>query len=276
MPRAPDAGEAARCAYDALAPAYDDFTAGYAHERWLLALEALAIEHGLSGRRVLDVACGTGKSFLPLLERRYEVTGCDLSEAMLEQAAAKAPGARLVPADMRALPALGEFDLVTCLDDALNYLGSEDDLLETLRGVRRCLAPAGLAVWDVNTQAMYRDAFSRTWAVEEEARLMLWRGGASERFAAGGRAHAVIDLFEPGPAGWRRSTSRHEQRHWPAETVAEAARAAGLAVLAVRGQRSGARLERGLDEDRHPKAVFLACRDDRPGKEVPPMCIGRP
>jgi len=47
-------------------------------------------------------------------------------------------------------------------------------------------------------------------------------------------------------------------------------------VLAVRGQHHGARLEPRLDEDLHPKAVFLACRDDRPGKEVPAMSIGRP
>ena len=263
-------------AYDALAPVYDLFTAGYAHERWLAALEALAAEHGLAGRRVLDVACGTGKSFLPLLDRAYEVTGCDISPAMLERAGRKAPNVRLVAADMRALPALGEYDLVTCLDDALNYLPGDGDLLDTLRGLRRCLAPAGLAVWDVNTQAMYRGAFARTWAVEDDEALVLWRGSESEGFAAGDPAHAVIDVFEPGPGGWRRSTSHHRQRHWPAAVVADTARAAGLSMLAVRGQRHGARLEAALDEDAHPKAVFLACRDDRPREEVPAMRIGSP
>ena len=269
-------GEGVGDAYDALAPAYDVFTADYAHEPWLAALEALAAEHGLAGRRLLDVACGTGKSFLPLLRRGYEVTACDISPAMLERAGGKAPGARLVAADMRALPALGEHDLVTCLDDALNYLEGDDDLLRTLRGVRRCLAPSGLAVWDVNTQAMYRGAFARTWAVERDEALVLWRGSESEAFAPGGRAHAVIDVFEPGPGGWRRSTSHHHQRHWPAAAVADLARAAGRSVLAVRGQHRGARLELELDEDVHPKAVFVACRDDRPREEVPAMSIGSP
>lgn len=275
MRAAGDVDDSVRHAYEVLAPAYDLFTAGFAHERWLAVLEALAIEHGLAGRRVLDVACGTGKSFLPLLRRGYEITGCDISPAMLDHARAKAPGVRLVPADMRALPPLGEFDLVTCLDDALNYLETPDELAATLRGLRRCLAPGGLAVWDVSTQAMYRGAFARTWAVEEEARLVLWRGGASEDFAAGGRAHAMIDVFEPECGAWRRSTSRHEQRHWRATTIREAAGDAGLIVLAMRGQRHGAQLERVLDEDEHPKALFLACRDDRPGEEVR-MRIGSP
>src|SRR5215208_525960 len=210
-----DAATAARGAYDALAPKYDLLTAGYAHESWLAAIEALADEHGLSGRRVLDVACGTGKSFLPLLRRGYEVTACDLSPSMLERARAKAPDVELVEADMRALPALGAFDLVTCLDDALNYLQAGGELLAALRGMRRNLAPAGLAVWDVNTEAMYRGPFARTWAVERDQALVLWRGGAPEDFGAGGRAELVIDVFEPEGGTWRRTTSTHRQRHWP-------------------------------------------------------------
>lgn len=107
----------AREAYDRLAPAYDALTADYCHERWLDELERLALRHGLAGRRVLDVACGTGKSFLPLLAKGYRVVACDISEAMLAVAAPKAPGVRLVHTDMRRLGRLGTFDLVTCLTE---------------------------------------------------------------------------------------------------------------------------------------------------------------
>ena len=268
------AGEARR-AYDAIAPGYDLLTAGYAHELWLAALEALAMDHGLAGRRVLDVACGTGKSFLPLLERGYDVTGCDISPAMLAEARAKAPGVVLEEADMRELPELGEFDLVTCLDDALNYLHTEDEVLAALGGLRRNLARGGVAVWDVNTQSMYRGAFAQTWVAESDEGLVLWRGGTSDGFAAGGTAEVVIDVFEPGVAGWRRRTSTHRQRHWPVPAVSEAAAAAGLRVLAVRGQHHGARLDERLDEAVHPKAIFVACRDGRAREGVPDM-IGRP
>src|ERR1700760_4480240 len=113
----------ARSAYDALAPYYDEFTAHHDYEGWTATLESLARAAGLSGRRLLDVACGTGKSFLPFLARGYTVTACDISPAMVERAAAKAGGrVELHVADMRELPRLGAFDLVTVLDDALNYL----------------------------------------------------------------------------------------------------------------------------------------------------------
>src|ERR1051326_1036254 len=56
-------------AYERLAPVYDLLTAGYDHPTWLDSLEALALGHGLEGRRLLDVACGPGKRFFPMVAR---------------------------------------------------------------------------------------------------------------------------------------------------------------------------------------------------------------
>ena len=119
-------------AYAVLAPAYDLLTAGYAYGPWLTAIERVAREHGLRGHRLLDVGCGTGKSFMPLLERGFDVTACDISPEMVDLAQRKA-GARadVHVADMRRLPVFGEFDLITCIDDAVNHL------LGAGRGLRR-------------------------------------------------------------------------------------------------------------------------------------------
>ena len=65
-------------AYERLAPVYDRFTADYDHDGWVARLLELARRHGLRGWRVLDIGCGTGKSFEPLVERGFEVTACDL------------------------------------------------------------------------------------------------------------------------------------------------------------------------------------------------------
>jgi ubiquinone/menaquinone biosynthesis C-methylase UbiE len=92
-------------AYAVLAPAYDLLTAEYAYGPWLTAIERVAREHGLRGHRLLDVGCGTGKSFLPLLERGFEVTACDISPEMVEMDRQKGGGrARVHVADMRDLP----------------------------------------------------------------------------------------------------------------------------------------------------------------------------
>jgi SAM-dependent methyltransferase len=269
-------GSTAREAYEDLAPAYDLLTADYPHDRWLAALVDLARAHGLRGRDVLDVACGTGKSFLPLLERGCRVVGCDISPAMLARAAAKAPQARLVQADMRTLGRLGAFDLVTCLDDALNYLLGPGDLEAALAGIRRNLRPHGIAVWDVNTLAMYRSAFASDRTTDRDGVFLAWRGETTAELEAGGPAQATVEVFAPaGDGRWERRSSVHRQRHWPPGQIRELARRAGLRILAVHGQHPGAVIEPELDELVHSKAVYLACRDDRPERrEVTPMSIG--
>src|SRR5215212_2114282 len=137
--------------YDAFAPYYDAFTADSDYEAWTAHVLTVARRHGLAGVALLDIACGTGKSFVPFLARGFHVTGCDSSPAMLAEAAAKAPGVTLRHCDMRALPDLGRFDLVTCVDDALNYLVDEGQLLAAFRGMQASLAAGGVIVFDLNS-----------------------------------------------------------------------------------------------------------------------------
>jgi SAM-dependent methyltransferase len=248
-------------AYEVLAPFYDRYTADFEHETVLDQLEGLAREHGLSGRRVLDVGCGTGKSFLPLLARGYDVSACDVSPRMVERARRKlgdADAERVVVADMRALPWRGAFDLVTCLDDGLNYLLTEPDLVAALRSMAGALRPGGLAVFDVNTLRTYRETFAEAFAVESGHTVFEWRGEGSGDPAPGDVCSAVLDVRVAG--GRLRATSRHTQRHHPRQAVEAACRRAGLHPLAVRGVAPGPRLVEDADEDVHRKLVFVAGR----------------
>jgi len=250
----------AGAAYDTLAPAYDLLTREYAYDRWLPALEQLARNQGLRGSRLLDVACGTGESFLPLRERGYEITACDISAAMLARARAKAPDVVLHELDMRELPALGSFDLITCIDDPLNYLLDEDELEATLRGFARNLAAGGVAVWDLNTLAQYQGQFARDHIVADEGMFVGWRGWASDPEGLRGAVIEIaIDVFAADAGGaWRRETSIHRQRHWTRETVGRLSQAVGLELVDVRGQRPGVVIEPDLDELIHTKAIYVA------------------
>jgi ubiquinone/menaquinone biosynthesis C-methylase UbiE len=58
--------------YDAFAPYYDAFTADSDYESWTLHVLELLRDHGLRGHALLDLACGSGKSFAPFLERGFE------------------------------------------------------------------------------------------------------------------------------------------------------------------------------------------------------------
>ena len=248
-------------AYESLAPFYDEFTTSYDHERWLANIESLALGLGLTGVRLLDVGCGTGKSFMPMLRRGYEVTACDLSPAMVEVARGRSgcEAVDVVTADMRDLPELGLFDLATCLDDGLNYLLSAADLTKTFVGVKRNLREGGLFVFDVNSLATYRREFASQAVVERQDTVFSWLGAGRPDAEPGAVSSAVIEVFS-SEDGERRlqARSRHVQRHHPPELVKASLREAGFELVALRGQVTGARLEAAPDETRHVKLVYFA------------------
>jgi SAM-dependent methyltransferase len=258
------ADDPALLAYEEMADVYDVFTRAYDYDRFLTVVEDLALEHGLAGTSVLDVGCGTGKSFMPLLERGYDVSACDLSPGMVSRAREKSGGAaRVVVADMRDLPDLGRFDLITCLDDSVNYLLTDSELAQAFRGMARVLRPGGLLVFDVNSLRTYRSIFSQTFASDQEGMFFCWRGDTSPDMPPGGRAAATLEAFVPGAAdGWSRRCMRHMQRHHPRTTLTRECAAAGLEIVAVHGQHPGARLDATADESEHTKLLYVTRRKD--------------
>jgi SAM-dependent methyltransferase len=250
-------------AYEAFAPTYDLFTAAHEYELWLSRLEALAQEHGLAGRRVLDVGCGTGKSAEPLVSRGYEITACDLSPSMVAVARRRlGPDADVFVADMRDLPDhLGGFDLVTCLDDALNYLPSPEDLVAAFSSVRRVLAPEGLYVFDVNTLLAYQQGYAHDSISELDGAVFCWRAEQEAADEPDRHFSARLDAFVMRADGeWSRSTSRHEQRHFSDEVVRACLAEAGLHCVDVIGQAMGVRLSQPADETLHHKRLYIARR----------------
>ena len=250
----------AEIAYEAIAPAYDDFTAHHNYDLWLGELMPKLEKHGIPGKRLLDVACGTGKSFIPLLEKGWEVTACDISPAMVALAREKVGDrVELSVADMRELPVFGEFDVVFCLDDAVNYLLSTEELEQALAGMRRNLGPRGLLMFDVNTLETYRTFFSEEVVVERGGKRMIWKGLASPDIGPSSIAEASFEV-EPIDAtgGPPIPPEVHRERHFPEAEVRAAMDAVGLEFLDVYGHHHDAIPKQPLDEVAHAKAVYIA------------------
>ena len=240
--------------FDATAAVYDAFTAHHDYEDWTRMIEGLARRHGLAdGGRLLDVGCGTGKSFLPWLARGWRVTGCDFSAAMLAEAALKAPDVPLVHADARRLGVLGSFDLVLALDDVVNYL-APDELAAAFAGVARNLAPDGLFVFDANTLHTLRTFFSETHEAPVPGGVVTWCGQGSPDLPPGGATEAVMEARTP--EGVLRSLFR--EHHHPVDVLARELAAAGLELLAAYGQDEDGATREAVDELEDTKAIVIA------------------
>ena len=177
---------------------------------------------------------------------------------MVERARERAGGVPVLVADMRTLPRLGAFDLVTCLDDAINHLVDADDVLAALCGMRSNLSPGGLLVFDVNLPTAYEQAADAI--MERGRRVVLWR--LAREPAASGDVDVLVDVFTARPDGlWERDRMRQPHRRYGIAEIRRLAATAGLRVLAVHGQQAGGELTDDLDEARDRKALFVLTSD---------------
>lgn len=241
-------------AYEAFAPIYNAFTHSNDYEMWLgrTLLPALR-EHGLKeGGAALDVACGTGRAFRPLLQRGWQVQGCDISPAMLELAAQEGGSeVELLAADMRDLPQLGHFDLVLSLNDSVNHLLGVEDLVSALRGMRKNLAENGLLIFDVNAESTYTSGYTGAREVEHEGARWVWKG----------RGEVEPSVFEAEITGDRlEQPIQNLERFHSADDVLDSMQAADLETLAAFGMSEAdgeVILSTPIDEDRDYKLVFI-------------------
>lgn len=96
------------------------------------------------GSAIVDAACGIGTQLLGLAEAGYDVFGSDLSPAAVKRARAecvkRALDARLVVADMRALPwPDASMDAAICADNAIPHLLEDDEVTAAFAELRRVL-----------------------------------------------------------------------------------------------------------------------------------------
>jgi hypothetical protein len=166
-------------------------------------------------------------------------------------------------ADVRELSRLGRFDFATALDDAFNYMLSDDELLAAFTALALNLRPGGLLVFDLNSLPTFREGLTRDIAMEMDGAFFCWRGevGAVEDVTPGAIGAAVIEVFSTDDGEcWRRVSSRHVQRHHPPETVERLLVEAGFELLSVRGQVSGGEIVPFGDETLHRKLLYFARR----------------
>jgi SAM-dependent methyltransferase len=253
-------GDWAERTYEAMAPVYDDFTAHHEYDAWLTDLRTILERNGLTGKRLLDVGCGTGKSFMPMLPLGWQVTGCDISPAMIELAREKAgDGAELSVADMLDLPRFGEFDLVWALDDAINYLLSVEELTTAMVGMRENLSPTGLMLFDVNCLPAYRTFFAEQSVVERGGRKLVWNGLAAADVGPGSICESHLEgADEGGESTGEAPIMTHRQRHFPEADVLTAFERAGMECLDVYGHGLDGIPRQPLDESIHTKAIYIA------------------
>jgi SAM-dependent methyltransferase len=219
--------------YDTLAPIYDRMMSHVAYDEWADLIDRVA-EKFLEPRTasVFELGGGTGVLASLLKRRGFRYFGSDRSFHMC-----KVAGERRIPfvcADALAIPCKKTFDLIVFLYDGINYLPSLEEYARLFSEVARCLAPGGLFLFDITTEANSLNHFRSylefdDWGDYAYVRRSYYRRDQLEQ-------HNDITVFRQTAEGaglYEKHIERHCQKVFGAATVARAVPSAIFETLGV-------------------------------------------
>jgi SAM-dependent methyltransferase len=205
---------------------------------------------------LLDLCCGAGRHLLALHNAGYrDLTGVDLSQALLDQARARLhaqriDGVRLVRADMREIPSNLYFFTVLSLFTSFGYFADEREDECVLRGVHRALYPGGAFLLDT----MNRDQVIATLVPRQRHAGNGRRLDIRRRITRDGqRVEKITRVFEPGAP--IRSV-RESVRMYTRTEMEQMLRAAGFVNAQFFGGLDGTPFSK-----QSPRMVIKACKE---------------
>ncbi|WHX65465.1 methyltransferase domain-containing protein [Peribacillus frigoritolerans] len=223
--------------YERFAYVYDELMKDAPYEKWLMILTAKLEQYGIGGRKVLDLACGTGEITVELAQHGFEVTGVDLSDEMLlvanEKAVKLGLSIPLFQQNMAELEGLGQFDCVTIFCDSLNYLRDEEDIVKTFSRVHEHLKDGGLFMFDIHSLYKMEEIFSdHTFAVNGEEVSYIWDCFPGEEPYS--VEHDLSFFVRDDESGlYDRFDELHYQRTYPVEQYKKWLEQAGFTVSEI-------------------------------------------
>ncbi len=219
--------------YETLAAYYDRIMAETDYEAWCGFYKAAFEKYGVSVRRILDLACGTGSITVPLAAAGYDVTGIDLSSDMLALAQEKADAARVrirfSEQNIALFDAGRGYDAAICSFDGYNYLTKSADVISSFARVYETLNGGGLFIFDVSTPYKYESVLADNAYVYEYDDLFLsWQNYFNRRT---GLCDFYLTFFKRDGAVWHRTDEYQRQRRYPLAKLRKMLRDAGFTIL---------------------------------------------
>lgn len=219
--------------YSGLSKIYDFMMSGVDYESWAdYTLETIR-EFGGDSSRILDLACGTGSTTIPLAKRGVNAVGLDLAPSMLEIAREKAALMNLnidfVEMNMLDLDFPEPFDSIVSFQDGINYLTGEGDFDRLAAAVSQNLKMDGLFLFDLNRVDHYSD--SDTTVIDLDDMYLVYENSYNSESRIW---HIKLNGFIKEGELYRRFEEVHEEKNHDFEMVKTALEDNKLKIVAVR------------------------------------------
>lgn len=223
--------------YNRFAYLYDQLMNDVPYEKWFIFLKDVFKKYDLKKPSILDIGCGTGSLPILLAKENYAVSGVDLSEEMLSVAMEKAEQERIqIPfyqQNMMDLEGFDEIDCVTIFCDSLNYLESEEQVLQTFKKVYQSLRVGGLFIFDVHSPYKIEEIFGEETFFIDDAELSLVWSCTQGEIPLSVEHDLVFFMKEEDRDVYERFEEYHNQRTYTVDTYESLLKQVGFEIKEV-------------------------------------------
>ncbi len=266
--------------YSAFAYVYDELMDNVPYDAWAEYLIGLLKENGVAEGLVCELGCGTGQMTRRLAAAGYDMIGIDLSEEMLDVAREQEYGAYegeydfdseadgevgfdsepsreedlaeeqettlaepsilYLQQDMREFELYGTVSAVVSICDSMNYMTTDEDLLQVFRLVNNYLDKDGMFIFDMNTEYKYKELMGDTTIAENREDVsFIWENLYDEEkrlneYCLTLFAKAETEDEEEGSAPlYEKYEEVHLQRAYPLAEVKRLLSEAGMTFVAA-------------------------------------------
>lgn len=248
--------------YKTFASVYDLFMDNVPYDDWCDLYTAILKENGITDGIMLDLGCGTGAMTRRFAQKGFDMIGVDASVEMLDEARAFAADGNqnqnqtkdilYLQQDMRSFELYGTVAAVVSVCDSLNYILTEEDLLQVFKLVNNYLDPGGLFVFDLTTPFQYEAVLGEnSFCESRDEAAFLWENFFDEESRI--NEYDLTLFVRDEGEHYRRFVETHYQRAWSPDEVKALLEKSGLELIGIFGENGRKTLE-----DNDERMYFVA------------------
>ncbi|MBL1230833.1 class I SAM-dependent methyltransferase [Enterococcus sp. BWB1-3] len=223
--------------YKTFAFVYDEVMDEALYEQWL----AFSMRHlPKQTKRILELACGTGRLAVDFAEAGFEVTALDLSEEMLAIASKRSNekdmDIQFVQGDMLELSEVGQYEAITCFSDSLCYMESRRDVQQVFDEVYQALEDQGTFIFDVHSIYQMDEIFpDYSYHYQTEEFAFLWDSYPGEKEHSIEHFLTFFVKQEEGKEVFIRRDELHQERTYSLDNYLMMLESSGFSEIQVYG-----------------------------------------
>lgn len=244
--------------YQILAPYYDELMSHVPYDKWVQFTNEQYDKHKISGKRILELGCGTGEIAIRLAAEGYDVTGVDLSEDMLTVGLQKAMEHHVhvqwIKQNIVELTGFEKMDMIVSYLDVMNYITNEMDLEQVFQRVYDSLAPDGIFIFDVHDEQFVKEErIDRTFVEHTDNITYIWECDDNQQ--PGSMAHYLTFFIKQANGLFEQFTEVHYQQVYSLSFYANLLKSIGFSKIEFYDDMT---VEKGILDQKNGRNFILA------------------